>query len=448
MSEKWPKVIRDPVHNIVPFEDTKWDRLLLQLINAREFQRLRRIKQLGVSNFVFPGADHTRFAHSIGVMHTARMFLDRISAVLGRRINREQRTAVLAAALLHDIGHGPFSHAFEKVTTEHHEKRTREIITDGTTEVNKALTKSGKKLPEMIDNFFSEDVEENSKDRGPIPAYLTQIVSSQLDADRFDYLLRDSYATGTDYGRFDLKWLLHNLFLDEARSRFYLGYKAALAAEEYVYARYHMYRMVYFHKTTRAAEVMLRLLFKRYKELIHDAGSDNARQSVAPGTPASVLRAFSEEPMLDDYLRLDDCAIAEFWRCCEQSRDGLLQQLGAGLLHRRLYKAIDVTPHQSNQVAAFVTEAHDAIQKRGLSAEYALAEDTPADTPYKPYDPDAEKPATQIYVESAAGKPEPLSRNSAMVEALSKKYTLIRYYCPKELRDELEAIARTKLGKA
>ena len=215
MADKWPKVIRDPVHNIVPFEDRKWDRLLLQLVNSKEFQRLRRIKQLGVSNFVFPGADHTRFANSIGVMHTARMFLDRIKAGLGKDITDEQRTAVLAAALLHDIGHGPFSHAFEKVTGEHHERRTREVITDRTTEVNKALRRFGRKLPDLIDNFFSEDIEETSKDGGQVPAYLTQIVSSQLDADRFDYLLRDSYATGTDYGRFDLKWLLQNLFLDE-----------------------------------------------------------------------------------------------------------------------------------------------------------------------------------------------------------------------------------------
>ena len=118
MSEKWPKVIRDPVHNIVPFEDRKWDRLLLQLINTKEFQRLRRIKQLGVSNFVFPGADHTRFAHSIGVMHTARMFLDRIAIGLGK-ITQEQRTAVLAAALLHDIGHGPFSHALKRSRGKH-----------------------------------------------------------------------------------------------------------------------------------------------------------------------------------------------------------------------------------------------------------------------------------------------------------------------------------------
>jgi hypothetical protein len=151
--------------------------------------------------------------------------------------------------------------------------------------------------------------------------------------------------------------------------------------------------------------------------------------------------------MLNDYLRLDDYAIAEFWRCCEQSQDGLLQQLGAGLLHRRLYKAIDVTPHPSNQVAAFVTEAQNVIHQHGLLAEYALADDTPGDTPYRPYDPDAEKPATQIYVESAAGKPEALSRTSGMVEVLTKKYTLVRYYCPEELRNELAAIAESKLGK-
>jgi HD superfamily phosphohydrolase len=447
MSDKWPKVIRDPVHNIVPFEDKKWDRLLLQLINTKEFQRLRRIKQLGVSNFVFPGADHTRFAHSIGVMHTARMFLDRITGGLGKKISQEQRTAVLAAALLHDIGHGPFSHAFEKVTGEHHEKRTREIITDRTTEVNKALTKCGKKLPEMIDNFFSEDVEENSKDGGPIPAYLTQIVSSQLDADRFDYLLRDSYATGTGYGRFDLKWLLQNLFLDETRSRFYLGYKAALAAEGYIYARYHMYRMVYFHKTTRAAEVMLRLLFRRYRELIQDAGSEDARRSVAPGTPASLLQAFSGALMLDDYLRLDDCAISEFWRCCEQSQDATLRELGSGLLHRRLYKAIDVTGRPIEKVADFVSDARRAIEQHQLQPEYCLVSDTPEDTPYKPYDPESEKPANQIYIENAADKIEALTAGSDLVQPLTKKYTLTRYYCPGSLRLELKALAETKLGK-
>ncbi len=116
MSGTWPKVIRDPVHNIIPFQDTPCDRLLLDLINTKEFQRLRRVKQLGASHLVFPGADHSRFAHSIGVMHTARKFLDCLVRTSPVELTEDLRTVVLSAALLHDTGHGPFSHAFENIT--------------------------------------------------------------------------------------------------------------------------------------------------------------------------------------------------------------------------------------------------------------------------------------------------------------------------------------------
>ncbi len=443
MSDKWPKVIRDPVHNIIPFEDRPWDRLLLSLINAKEFQRLRRIKQLGVSNFVFPGADHTRFAHCIGVMNTAKMFLDRLETVLGKSFPEDQRTAVLTAALLHDVGHGPFSHAFEKITGEDHEKRTREIITDKSTEVNKKLGE----LADVLDNFFSEDVDEGTSEQGGLPRYLTQIVSSQLDADRFDYLLRDSYATGTDYGRFDLRWLMQNLFLQEKPAKFFLGYKASLAVEEYIYSRYHMYRMVYFHKTTRAAEVMLRLLFKRLKQLLDDAEGEDAKRKVVPGIPEAILHAFSGTISLDDYLMLDDHTITEFWKHCEHCKDALLRELGSGLLHRRLYKAIDVTGQPVHKVADFVSEARHAIEGRNLVPDYSLVSDTPADTPYKPYDPDSEKPANQIYVENAAGKIEALTVNSDIVQPLTKNYTLTRYYCPEHLRDKIKSLADTRLGK-
>jgi len=448
VSDTWPKVIRDPVHNIIPFENTPCDRLLLDLINTREFQRLRRIRQLGVSHLVFPGAEHTRFAHSIGAMHTARMFLDRITTVLGETIEDIHRTAVLAASLLHDIGHAPFSHALEKVTGEHHEKRTRQIICDESTEVYRCLQSFDPHLPDMLDAFFSEDVEEGETEAALVPAYLTQIVASQLDADRFDYLLRDSYATGTDYGRFDLKWLLQNLFLEEARSRFYLGHKAILAAEEYVYARYHMYRMVYFHKTTRAAEVMLRLLFRRFRELLSNTNGEDAELQVAPGAPESVVRAFSGDRMsLEEYLRLDDYGIVQFWSACENAEDGLLRELGTGLLHRKLYKGIDVTGVTSNKVADFVTDSRRLIRQRGLDVDYALADDTPGDTAYKPYDPDAEKPATQIYVKTVTGEREELSQHSDMVRTLTKRYTLIRYYCPESIRKDLKSIADSKLSK-
>lgn len=140
MAGSWPKVIRDPVHELIPFEDTPCDRLLWDLINTKEFQRLRRIKQLGVCELVFPGANHTRFMHSIGVMHVARSFLARIRRVWPGLLDEDLETLVLAASLIHDVGHGPFSHSYESITGDHHETgRTIEIILDGTTEINQCL---------------------------------------------------------------------------------------------------------------------------------------------------------------------------------------------------------------------------------------------------------------------------------------------------------------------
>jgi HD superfamily phosphohydrolase len=447
MSGNWPKVIRDPVHDIVPFENTPWDRLLLDLIDAREFQRLRRIRQLGVSHLVYPGADHTRFAHSIGVMHTARKFLDRLTGVLGCAIDEMHRTAILAASLLHDIGHGPFSHTFEKVTGESHEKWTRTILLDPSTEIHARLQKFNPALPALLDAFFSEGIEETLGQEVVFPAYLTQIVSSQLDADRFDYLLRDSHATGTRYGQFDAPWLLQNLFLDPAKPRFYLGYKALLAAEEYVYARYHMYRAVYFHKTTRAAEVMLRLLLRRYKELVGAAANERAMRQVVPEAPVGVLRAFSGTMSLGEHLGLDDYSITEFWKACENCKDPVLSALGAGLLHRRLYKAVDVSTADPDRAADFVAAARGALEQRGFDLSYSWVSDTAADTPYKPYDPDAERPATQIYLQTPSGASRELSRESDIVQQLTKTYRLIRYYFPADAREDVRRLARQHLGK-
>ena len=404
MSSAWPKVIRDPVHNIIPFEDTDCDHLLLNLINTKEFQRLRRIKQLGLSQLVFPGADHSRFAHSIGVMQVTRRFLDRVSKLCPTCVDDDQHTVVLAAALLHDIGHGPFSHAFEKVSGEKHEKRTLEIITDTSTEVNRALRDYCKNLPDRLTVFFDEDLEEQQREEAGIPAYLTQVVTSQLDADRFDYLLRDSYATGTDYGRFDLAWLLEHLHIDNDRGRFYLDHKALYAAESYVFARYHMYRTVYFHKTTRSAEVMLRLLLRRYKKLLADAGTEERRRNVVADVPPATVRAFSGEIGLDEYLSLDDHSLTEFAKACVKSTDNILAELAEGLLHRRLYKATDVTDTVADHVQGivnFTNKAKELIAAAGFNVDFAFEDDAPSDTAYKLYNPDAEKPATQIYIEAS-----------------------------------------------
>lgn len=443
MSKTWPKIIRDPVHNLIPFHATDCDKLLLNLINAREFQRLRRVKQLGMSEFVFPGANHSRFAHSIGVMHTARQFLNRLR-VLGERITKEQETIVLSAALLHDVGHGPFSHAFEKITEEDHEKRTLEIIKNRDTEVNKTLRGFDKALPGHLAQFFDKSV--GSSDS--LPPYMVGIVSSRLDADRFDYLQRDSYATGTNYGKFDPGWLILHSFPDKKRGRLYLGKKALLATEAYVFARHHMYQSVYFHKTTRAAEVILRLIFKRFKERL-DALSKAKRKKLVPGCPAVVMAAFRGKIDLANYLRLDDHCITEFVKACEFSSDKVLKMLGSALLNRHLLKAVDATEANGDQVANFKAAAQDVVRKRKeLDAEFAFAEDIAEDTPYKPYDFDKEKPESMIWVEDLSGNQQELSELSDQVRALRSKKTLIRYYFPEVVRDDIQALAVTHLGKA
>lgn len=447
MSDTWPKVIRCPVHNIIPFEDQDCDRLLLALINTKEFQRLRRIKQLGLSELVFPGADHSRFAHSIGVMYVARRVLDRVAQLCSKRVTDDQRIVVLAAALLHDIGHGPFSHAFEKITGDKHESRTLEIITSEETEVNRILKAVDSGLPDRLKVFFDENIDEEDRQEAEIPVFLAQVVSSQLDADRFDYLLRDSYSTGAEYGRFDIEWILQHLGVDDEKGRFFLGRKALYAGETYVFARYHMYRSVYYHKTTRAAEVMLRLLFRRFKERLKAAADEEARKQIVPDAPPAVCRAFSATVPLNEYLLLDDHTLTEFAKACTKSSDRVLAELASGLLHRQLFKATDVTDSLSPGVVQFSEKAKEIIAAAGLETDFAYAHDAPSDTAYKLYNPDAEEPATQIYVETASGNHQELSERSDSVKQLTKKYTLVRYYYPASVRDKIRAEAEPLLFK-
>ncbi|MFO0875936.1 MAG: HD domain-containing protein [Gemmataceae bacterium] len=441
MNTTWPKLFRDPVHNLIPFEDTPCDHLLLDLINTREVQRLRRIKQMGTTELVFPGANHSRFAHSLGVLHTARLFLEQLERASGQLLPGEQRAFLLAAALLHDVGHGPFSHAFELITGLPHEGFTHAIIQDETTEVHRCLRAFDREMPGRLALFFDEDAEEGQR-TGGLPAYLTQVVSGQLDADRCDYLLRDSHATGTNYGDFDLAWMLAQLRPDVAGNRFYLTRKGLSAVETYLFARFHMYRTVYFHKTSRAAEVMLKLLFRRLKELIVAHGR-------LDGVPNSILEAFSGQIALTRYLDLDDHTITELLKICTLSHDATLQRLGDGLLNRRLYKAIDMTGMVAHlEPARFVAlneEVTRRLESRGLDPRYHFIEDSASDTPYEPYRPDAEKPLRQIWVESGAGRVVEVSQLSEALMQLQRRYTVIRYYVPADLRAEVLQIAEAVL---
>jgi hypothetical protein len=430
MSSSWPKVFRDPVHNLISFDDTPGDRLLLDLINTREVQRLRRVKQMGTTELVFPGANHSRFAHSLGVLHTAKLFLDQLGRAAGRPLPHEQRALLLAAALLHDVGHGPFSHAFELVTGRRHEAFTRAILEDPSTEAHQRLRAFDRGLPGRLARFFADDL-------GDVPAYLAQVVSGQLDADRCDYLLRDSHATGTNYGDFDLAWMLAQLRPDPAGQRFYLTPKGLSAVETYLFARFHMYRTVYFHKASRAAEVMLKLLFRRLKEQLGDGPVE--------GVSPAVVQAFAGEISLGAYLDFDDHTVTELLKACSRSDDAVLRRLGDGLLNRRLFKAIDVTGRlpslELSRLVAFRLRVTERLREGGFDPRYTFVEDFASDTPYQPYRPEEGKPSGQIWVEDGAGRIVEVSQLSDALLQLSRTYTVNRYFVPAEFRDEARRIA-------
>ena len=206
-------ILRDPVHGLIAFEDRE-DEILAKLMATCEVQRLRRVRQLGLTSFVFPGAEHTRFAHAIGAAHVMQRLLARLRQVDGilpfwQRVTSERARDAMAAAFLHDLGHGPLSHLFEEVLpgTPSHESWTERIVLDPSTQVHQVLAHEDVNLPRRVVELV--------RGQHALP-YLANAVSGTFDVDRCDYLLRDAHATGARYGDFDLPWLLRSLRLDDA----------------------------------------------------------------------------------------------------------------------------------------------------------------------------------------------------------------------------------------
>src|SRR5205807_9533789 len=241
------RIYRDPVHNIIPLRDDAEGRLMMRLIDTPEFQRLRRIKQLGLGLYTYQGAEHSRFTHSLGAFHLMSRVLDRLGEK--HKFDARDRAAARAAALLHDVGHGSFSHVMEKVLGFHHETMTARAVSSPETEIGQVLGSYSAELPARVASIVEGTFR---------PAALAQLVSSQLDVDRMDYLLRDSLMTGAKYGLYDLEWIINALQIDEQGDRIYVAARGVYAVEEYLQARYYMFRQVYFHRTLRSAEAVLR----------------------------------------------------------------------------------------------------------------------------------------------------------------------------------------------
>lgn len=396
---------------------------MIQLIDTPDFQRLRRIKQLGLGLYTYQGAEHSRFTHSLGALHLMTRILNRLAEAY--EIAPADRVAVRAAALLHDVGHGPFSHAMEKVFAVRHEELTMLAVTSEETALHHTLSSYAQDLPERVASI----IEGNFK-----PAALAQLVSSQLDVDRMDYLLRDSLMTGAKYGLYDLEWIINALQIDEAGDRVYVAARGIYAVEEYLQARYYMFRQVYFHRTLRSAEAVLRSALRRALELT------KADEEVwcAPGTAfAKVLKR--EQLNIEEHLQIDDSDVIFHLKQWQRSADPILSDLSRRFVGRRLFKAIDLDMPEAER-AGFIDAARDVVVRAGFAPGYYFIEDRATDVPYYGYyTGEGAEPRARIYVEDGYAHPQirEISEVSEAVRALRRGYELHRVCFPAEVKDEV-----------
>ncbi|MBF0142112.1 MAG: HD domain-containing protein [Magnetococcales bacterium] len=321
------KVFRDVIHNMISLQregeegSAAWrdwgDGLLLALIDTPEVQRLRRIRQLGPASRIYPNAEHSRFSHALGVMHLAKRILGAVAPGMVRPLEPEELLLAKVAALLHDIGHGPYSHLFEEVQVPSlsHESWGRRILLDEATGVYRVLHRGCRRLGLDFASFLDRlQAIFTELPPGESPSLVRQVISSQLDADRMDYLLRDAHFTGVIYGRYDLEWLLHSLRVQEEAGGERLTVdvsKGPAALESYLNARDHMYLQVYEHKTVRAFEVLFIHLFETLAWAFACDGGlpdgtpvelvDFLRPTASPGTAPSVQLFLTLDDAVLDY---------------------------------------------------------------------------------------------------------------------------------------------------
>ncbi|GAB4199110.1 MAG: HD domain-containing protein [Bacteroidia bacterium] len=316
-----PKIINDPVYGFITITHP----LILNIINHPYFQRLRRIKQLGLTNLVYPGALHTRFHHALGAMYLMQQAIQSLR-VKGIKISKEEETASLIAILLHDIGHGPFSHALENTIVHgiSHEDISSILMYELNNEFANRLT-------------LAIDIFEDKYRR----KFFHQLVSSQLDTDRLDYLLRDSFFTGVSEGVIGTDRIIKMLTVID--DKLVVEQKGIYSIEKFLIARRLMYWQVYLHKTVLAAETMLVNILLRAKEL------QQKHQQDLFATPALKFflqnnitkRDFQQNPhVIQNFVLLDDYDIMSSIKVWTQSDDKILSILCKNFVERKLFRAI------------------------------------------------------------------------------------------------------------
>ena len=419
----------DPIHHdIVLDRSDPCDRLIIDLIDTAEFQRLRRILQLGVSYFTFQGAEGSRFTHSVGVMYITKQLVDLLADKSGYILRF--KPLILATALLHDLGHGPYSHVTEKILGYDHEDWSCNIIT-GDTEINAVLKSFNPDFPATIKSILKKTHK---------PKFLSDLVSSQLDCDRFDYLLRDSYLTGTAYGLFALHRILSSLEIDPDSQRIIVaGEKGQAAVEDYLFARSSMYQQVYYHRKNLAARALLSRLIKRAKLLGDDiCYIDDQTRKWLSGAELDV----------HEYLYLDDVQMTYHIKQWSRDKDPVLKDLACRFLNRKLFNATKLPFMNREQIDKVKSKARELVAAKGMDPEYYISIETTGLRPYDYYRPEANHPQTNILVRTERGEIRELSTISPTVQALVQgsfdTYWLIY---PSEVRDSITNMVEAEISK-
>ncbi len=277
------KHIADSILNGITIDDE----LIIELYSAKELKRLARVNHLGIVHFLYPMAKHYRFEHSLGVYELTRRMLVNLNPDIDKTTYR----AVLAAGLLHDLGHGPYSHLFELVSPKHHEEYSIEIIEDPNTDIYKAF--------EKVEPGAREQVVQILKGEHPLH-WCNQIISSEVDMDRLDYLLRDSQSTGAAYGQIDWRWLLKNARIVDNKLVF--KEKALTVIESMLLGRYHMNIAVYWNPKNVANQILYKGWFKRMQYL--------KANNLLKHNYAYLDKILLNEPMtVEEFINVDDSIV-------------------------------------------------------------------------------------------------------------------------------------------
>jgi uncharacterized protein len=358
MSER--KIINDPVFGFIGIPNG----LLFEIVQHPYFQRLQRIKQLGLSAFVYPGAQHTRLLHSLGAMHLTREAIKRLRQK-GNAISDTEAEGVLAAILMHDIGHGPFSHVLEHTLTHGvlHEEISLRLM-------QKMNAEMGGKLDLAISIF---------EDRYP-KHFLHQLISSQLDMDRMDYLQRDCFFTGVAEGRIGSARIINMLNIHD--DKLVVEQNGIYSIENFLIARRFMYWQVYLHKTSVAAEKMLIQILRRAQELA-------ANGTHLEATPA--LRFFIEKRIdatnfddnaLRQFVALDDSDLISAVKVWTANADTALSTLAKAFIDRHLFKTAIGQPLTDNERNALLKKYADHFKISLHEARYFFEEQTVTTSTY------------------------------------------------------------------